>query len=121
MTLATGERDWSGWHFAALLGGNAALALGPLWVRLADTGPVSAGFWRLLLAVPVFIVLARANGQRLLGHGKLVIAAIMGAGLFFSLDLASWHLGIERTRLGNATLFGEGEPATPGTSTEDIF
>ena len=106
MTLATGERDWSGWHFAALLGGNAALALGPLWVRLADTGPVSAGFWRLLLAVPVFILLARTNGQRLLGHGKLTIAAILGAGLFFSLDLASWHLGIERTRLGNATLFG---------------
>ncbi len=106
MTLATAERDWSGWHFAALLGGNAALALGPLWVRLADTGPVSAGFWRLLLAVPVFIVLARMNGQRLLGHGKLAIAAILGAGLFFSLDLASWHLGIERTRLGNATLFG---------------
>ena len=106
MTLATGERDWSGWHFAALLGGNAALALGPLWVRLADTGPVSAGFWRLLLAMPVFILLARMNGQRLLGHGKLAIAAILGAGLFFSLDLASWHLGIERTRLGNATLFG---------------
>ncbi len=106
MTLATAERDWSGWHFAALLGGNAALALGPLWVRLADTGPVSAGFWRLLLAMPVFILLARMNGQRLLGHGKLAIAAILGAGLFFSLDLASWHLGIERTRLGNATLFG---------------
>ena len=108
MTNATAgaDRGWNAWHFAALLGGNVALALGPLWVRLADTGPVSAGFWRLLLAVPVFIVLARANGQRLLGHGKLVIAAIMGAGLFFSLDLASWHLGIERTRLGNATLFG---------------
>lgn len=33
-------------HFAALLGGNAALALGPWFVRVADTGPVSAAFWR---------------------------------------------------------------------------
>lgn len=106
MGNATAEKNWNGWHFAALLGGNAALALGPLWVRLADSGPVSAGFWRLFLAIPVFVLLARWNGQRLTGHSRAAIFAILGAGLFFSLDLASWHLGIERTRLGNATLFG---------------
>ncbi len=106
MAKATRQKDWSGWHFAALLGGNAALALGPLWVRLADSGPVSAGFWRLALAIPVFVVLARMNGQRLLGHSRSAILAIVAAGLFFGTDLASWHLGIERTRLGNATLFG---------------
>ncbi len=106
MGNATAERNWNGWHFAALLGGNAALALGPLWVRLADSGPVSAGFWRLFLAIPVFILLARWNNQRLTGHSRAAILAILGAGLFFSMDLASWHLGIERTRLGNATLFG---------------
>ncbi len=106
MGNATAERNWNGWHFAALLGGNAALALGPLWVRLADSGPVSAGFWRLFLAIPVFVLLARWNGQRLTGHSRAAILSILGAGLFFSMDLASWHLGIERTRLGNATLFG---------------
>ncbi len=104
--MATGGRNWNGWHFAALLTGNAALALGPLWVRLADSGPVAAGFWRLLLAIPAFVVLARWNGQRLLGHSRAAVLAIMAGGIFFSLDLASWHLGIERTRLGNATLFG---------------
>lgn len=106
MGNATAQQHWNGWHFAALLGGNAALALGPLWVRMADTGPVSAGFWRLFLAIPVFVVLARTNAQRLTGHSRMAIVSILGAGLFFSLDLASWHLGIERTRLGNATLFG---------------
>ena len=106
MGNATAEKNWNGWHFAALLGGNAALALGPLWVRLADSGPVSAGFWRLFLAIPVFVLLARWKGQRLTGHSRAAILAILGAGLFFSMDLASWHLGIERTRLGNATLFG---------------
>ncbi len=75
-------------------------------MRLADSGPVSAGFWRLFLAIPVFILLARWNNQRLTGHSRAAILAILGAGLFFSMDLASWHLGIERTRLGNATLFG---------------
>jgi drug/metabolite transporter (DMT)-like permease len=31
---------------------------------------------------------------------------MIGAGLFFAADLAAWHLGIEGTRLGNASLFG---------------
>lgn len=101
-------KGWNRWHFAALLAGNAALAMGPLWVRLADSGPVSAGFWRLLLALPCFVLLARMNGQRLTGFAPATYAAIVGAGLFFALDLASWHLGIGLTRLGNATLFGNG-------------
>ena len=108
MTNATAgaDRGWNAWHFAALLGGNVALALGPLWVRLADTGPVSAGFWRLALAIPFFALLARANGQRLGGVPRGVLLAVMAGGIFFALDLSSWHLGIELTRLVNATLFG---------------
>ncbi|QGN55951.1 DMT family transporter [Novosphingobium sp. Gsoil 351] len=93
-------------HFAALLGGNAALALGPWFVRVADTGPVSAAFWRLTLALPAIGLLALANRQRLTGLPWRAIAFVMGGGLFFAADLASWHIGIERTRLGNATLFG---------------
>ena len=99
-------RGWNGWHLAALLAGNVALALGPMWVRLADSGPVSAGFWRLALAVPFFALLARTNRQPLTGlSGKVLLAVLLG-GVFFAADLASWHLGIELTRLGNATLFG---------------
>lgn len=93
-------------HFLALLAGNVALALGPWFVRLADSGPVSAGFWRLTLALPLLALLARARGQALFGlqmRDRLIIA---GAGAVFALDLASWHIGIAMTRLGNATLFG---------------
>ena len=108
MANATGatSRDWSALHFAALLGGNVALALGPLWVRLSDSGPVSAGFWRLALAIPFIALLARADGQRLTGFPLKTVLAVAAGGVFFSLDLASWHAGIELTRLGNATLFG---------------
>ncbi len=92
-------------HFAALLVGNAALALGPWLVRLADTGPVSAGFWRMLLPLPLFALLAL--GERSLGRPPLrTVSMLLAAGAFFAADLASWHIGIERTRLGNATLFG---------------
>jgi drug/metabolite transporter (DMT)-like permease len=91
---------------AALLGANIALALGPWWVRLADSGPVSAGFWRLALPLPLFVILARANRQPLTGIPRRSLIAVILAGLFFGTDLASWHIGIGMTRLGNATLFG---------------
>ncbi|MDB5725103.1 MAG: protein of unknown function transrane [Novosphingobium sp.] len=103
---ASGGSNWNGRHLAALLTGNVALAFGPLLVRLADSGPVAAGFWRLTLALPVLVVLALANRQPLTGFSRSTWLAIGGAGIFFALDLAAWHVGIQTTRLGNATLFG---------------
>ena len=100
------QTSFSWWHLLALLAGNAFLATGPWLVRLADTGPVSAGFWRLALALPVIALLAwRLEGNPVRGPRPVMIAAAI-AGIFFGLDLASWHVGIEMTRLGNATLFG---------------
>jgi len=92
-------------HFAALLGGNAALALGPWLVRLSDTGPVSAGFWRMLLPLPLFALLAWREKPAVAASRKTVLV-LLAAGAFFAADLASWHVGIEQTKLGNATLFG---------------
>jgi drug/metabolite transporter (DMT)-like permease len=92
--------------FAALFAGNVALALGPWFVREADTGPVAAGFWRLFLALPFMVVLARANGQRLTGIPAGTMALVALGAVTFALDLASWHVGIAMTRIGNATLFG---------------
>lgn len=90
----------------ALFGGNVALAIGPWFVRMADTGPVAAGFWRLFLALPFLVLLARANGQRLTGMGAKTLGLVALGAVTFALDLASWHIGIGMTRLGNATLFG---------------
>lgn len=91
---------------AALLLGNVALAMGPWFVRLADTGPVAAGFWRVALALPVLALLARVNRQPLAGLPLKTVLAVMAGGLFFGFDIASWHVGIGLTRLANATLFG---------------
>lgn len=101
----TTDTSWQWRHLFALVGGNLILALGPWSVRLADTGPVSAGFWRLALAIPVLALLAPATGQNLV-LGRKAMLAMVGAGAFFALDLASWHLGIARTKMANATLFG---------------
>lgn len=95
------------WRLGLLLVGNAALALGPLLVRLADSGPVAAGFWRLTLALPLIALFAwRETPGRTATLSRATLLMAIGAGLFFALDIASWHVGIERTRLGNAALFG---------------
>jgi drug/metabolite transporter (DMT)-like permease len=91
---------------AALLVGNAALAIGPYFVRLADSGPISAGFWRLALALPLLLVLARREPRPARPLPRKLVLAIALSGAFFALDLSSWHIGIGYTRLGNATLFG---------------
>jgi len=95
----------------ALIVANAALAFGPWFVRLSDTGPVASAFWRITLAAPVLLAAALATGWRPsqkheggLSRGLWAMVAL--GGLCFDADLASWHLGILRTTLANATLFG---------------
>ena len=87
-----------------LIAANTCLALGPWLVRLADTGPVATGFWRLALALPVLAWCARREGGPR-PTGGLMWAIALG-GLFFAADLAAWHSGIVRTKAANATLFG---------------
>jgi drug/metabolite transporter (DMT)-like permease len=92
--------------FPALILANLFLAAGPWMVRLVDVGPVAAGFWRLALALPFLVWLAmRQNGGKPL-PGWGLIAAVAAGGIFFAADLAAWHEGILRTKLANATLFG---------------
>lgn len=104
-------RPHSAWAFTALVAGSACLALGPLLVRLADVSPVSSAFWRMGLALPVLLVVALLERRR--HAAPLPLRALpwgMGllAGAFFAADLASWHMGIVRTTMANATLFGNG-------------
>ena len=103
--MATTHGDPSRLAFPGLLLGAAALAIGPLFVRMAGVPPMVSAFWRLALAVPVLIAIAlvtrqpRPAGRR--GWGLLT-----AAGVLFAADIAAWHLGIVRTTFGNSVLFG---------------
>lgn len=85
---------------------NVALAFGPLFVRLADVGPVAAGFWRLTLAVPVLLGAAFVIERKPIASARGLWGVLVIAGVAFAGDLASWHIGIVRTTLANSTLFG---------------
>ena len=92
--------------FTALIAANLLLAFGPWMVRIADVGPVSSAFWRLALAAPFLLLLARFGTKERAVPTTALIATIIVGGLFFAADLAAWHVGIGMTKLANATLFG---------------
>ncbi|WP_339913408.1 DMT family transporter [uncultured Brevundimonas sp.] len=77
------------------------LGLAPILVRLSDTGPAAAGFWRFAFALPLLLVLSQRPGGEGIGlPGKWMALAA----LFFVLDLSFWHYGIVMTSVANATV-----------------
>ena len=58
---ASMEHNPARFAFPALIAANLVLAAGPWMVRLADVGPVAAGFWRLAIALPFLVWLAAAQ------------------------------------------------------------
>lgn len=88
-----------------LLLAAALLGLAPILVRLSETGPAAAGFWRLLFAVPILLALtARPNGSGArTGWGRPSKWMVL-AGLFFAADMSFWHYGLVMTSVANATV-----------------
>ena len=103
-TLGGGKDAWA---IPALIAANALLAFGPVLVRLSDVGPIASAFWRMAIALPVLGAAAVWTGRgRPTGMTPMLIVIIVASGILFAADLASWHLGIVRTKAANATLFG---------------
>jgi drug/metabolite transporter (DMT)-like permease len=85
---------------AVLVFGAAVIGLSPILVRLTQTGPASAGFWRLAFAMPLLAVMTRRTSGPLGRPSRMALVA----GLMFALDLGFWHYGIKYTSVTNATV-----------------
>lgn len=98
---------------AALVLGAMAMAISPIFVRLADVGPFASAFWRVGAALPLLAVWAAVEARQ---QGEPVAAAFRFdratfiAGLVFAADLLFWHLAILNTTVANATFLATMAP-----------
>jgi drug/metabolite transporter (DMT)-like permease len=91
---------------AALVFGACVIGFSGILVRLTETGPVAAGFWRLAFALPALaIITRRSNGPLGRPSGIALVT-----GLMFALDLGFWHEGIKYTSVANATVLSNMTP-----------
>ncbi|CAN7440349.1 EamA family transporter [Phenylobacterium sp. LjRoot219] len=95
------------WRAAAVLVfGACVIGFSPILVRLTQTGPAAAGFWRLAFALPLLALMTRRTTGRIAPPSPLALAA----GAAFALDLGFWHYGIKYTSVANATVLSNLTP-----------
>ncbi len=104
--------------FIALVVGACAIGFAPIFVRMTDTGPAAAGFWRLFLALPVLALMALRDGK---GAATPPGRMMLLAGLFFALDLSFWHYGVKLTSVANATVLTNLSPVVVTTVAWFLF
>ena len=102
----TESAESRGRALAVLLIGACVIGVAPILVRLSETGPAAAGFWRLLFALPLLAVITQRSGGGIQAPPKLAIFA----GVAFALDLGFWHYGIANTSVAKATVFSNLTP-----------
>lgn len=91
---------------AVLVFGACVIGFSPILVRLTQTGPAAAGFWRLAFALPFLALMTQRATGRIARPSRLALIA----GFMFALDLGFWHYGIKYTSVANATVLSNLTP-----------
>lgn len=86
-----------------LCAGAMCISFSPLFVKFVEAGPLTAAFYRMFWGGLVLTALAVIKGQRITPYRALLPAMFLGA-LFFSGDLACWHISILYLGPGLATI-----------------
>jgi drug/metabolite transporter (DMT)-like permease len=86
--------------------GAACISASAILVKLADTGPASAAFYRCFLALPVLGVLALTERRRLGPRSRAARGRACVAGLCLGVDLVLWNHAIADVGAGIATVLG---------------
>lgn len=96
----------------ALVGGTAIIAWSGILVRFLDVGPLAGAAWRMGLAVPALAVWARVaqRGRPAASDLRQAAVPLILAGLAFAVDVGSFHLAINGTKVANATFIGNVAP-----------
>jgi drug/metabolite transporter (DMT)-like permease len=98
-----------------LLLGAVSISFSGIFVKLSEVGPISTGFFRMALPLPVMAVglwfAARQRADRRLPRiGWRGWAGIHVAAFFLAFDLIVWHWSLKLIGVGVATLLGNTAP-----------
>lgn len=89
------------------------LALGGVFVRISEVGPVATGAYRSLFAAPMLLGIAFSTARRVPGSARMSRSAriagrdrlmIVLAGLFLAADLCLWNISFLYTSLAESNL-----------------
>jgi len=86
--------------------GACCIAFSAVLVRLAGVEPATAAVFRCLYALPLLGLLMRSEDRRLGPRPRRARLLAAGAGIFFAIDLVTWHHAIAAVGAGLATVLG---------------
>lgn len=81
------------------------ISFSAVFVKLVSVPPTTSGIYRCLFGGLVLMALVRLRGERLVAN-RIVFLMLIGAAVFFALDLWVWHRSIVYVGPGLATLLG---------------
>src|SRR5215475_116919 len=98
-----------------LLLGAVSISFSGIFVKLSEVGPISTGFFRMVLPLPIMaiglLVSARGRANRGLPRiGWRGWVAIHVAAFFLAFDLIVWNWSLKLIGVGIATLLGNTAP-----------
>jgi len=102
----TGQGGSDGRPLMLAMLGAASISASGIVIKLADTGTVTAAFYRTFLAVPGLVLLAVLEQRRRGPRRPAARAGALVAGLFLAVDLVLWNHAIAEVGAGIATVLG---------------
>ena len=99
----------------AIFAGSLCFALTPVFVKFADVGPIAAGFWRMVIALPIVWTWFQIDARRrrdtpLVIPNRRDMIWLVGSAVAISIDLSLWHSSFLYTSVANAALLGSLHP-----------
>lgn len=121
------KRSGQTWALLAIVLGAVAIAFAGIFFKLSSEagylGPMAVGFWRVAIALPVFLVIMACMPRREIDLDKGIINPLwlLVPGILFACDLGFWHTAFLYTTVSNGTLLANLQVILVGIASWFIF